>query len=203
MEKTLFVSLLGSNRIYLEQLTNFLNNQHLLSVTSTVKTSYDLLNHLSSAVVDAVIISLEMPFHTIVQTVESVRRTCGENIAIIVANTSYHYHLEKTLKKAGANILLDHEATSEHLIDALMGSLSIDSSRTVTNKKTDSSQLTKRESEICRLICKGKSCPEIAEKLFVSIRTVENHKANIFRKLEVGSVTQMMEKAIVNGYYFI
>ena len=63
--------------------------------------------------------------------------------------------------------------------------------------------LSEREKEVLFHICKGKPCPEIGEILNVSTRTVENHKSKIFKKLNVSSCTQMMEKAIKKGYYQI
>ncbi|MFN6409661.1 MAG: response regulator transcription factor, partial [Bacteroidota bacterium] len=54
-------------------------------------------------------------------------------------------------------------------------------------------QLTKRELEIVNLIKDGNSSKEISEKLFISKRTVEVHRYNIFRKLEVNNITSLIK----------
>ena len=54
-------------------------------------------------------------------------------------------------------------------------------------------QLTKRELEIVNLIKEGHSSKEISEKLFISKRTVEVHRYNIFRKLEVNNITSLIK----------
>ena len=52
--------------------------------------------------------------------------------------------------------------------------------------------LTLREKEIIRLLSEGNSNPEIAHKLFISRRTVEQHRKNINRKLEVHRLPQVI-----------
>lgn len=54
--------------------------------------------------------------------------------------------------------------------------------------------LSKRETEIIRLIAKGYSNNEISEKLFVSINTVKSHLNNIFNKLGVNNRTSVLHK---------
>jgi DNA-binding NarL/FixJ family response regulator len=58
--------------------------------------------------------------------------------------------------------------------------------------------LTIRELEIIRLLCKGLDQQQIAEKLFISPRTVDAHKANIMSKLEVKNTTGIILHAIKN-----
>jgi PAS domain S-box-containing protein len=58
--------------------------------------------------------------------------------------------------------------------------------------------LTKRELEIMRLIAKEYSNQEIAEKLFISVRTVETHRRNIMQKLHMNSVISLVHYAIQN-----
>lgn len=65
------------------------------------------------------------------------------------------------------------------------------------NDKKDS-QLTTRETEILRLFAEGMSNQEIAEKLFISVRTVESHKNHIMQKLELKSTVDLIKFAIKN-----
>jgi len=58
--------------------------------------------------------------------------------------------------------------------------------------------LTEREVEILTLLCDGFSPKEIADKLFVSNRTVDTHKTNIMQKFEVNSVGKLISVAIKN-----
>lgn len=57
--------------------------------------------------------------------------------------------------------------------------------------------LSKREKDIIKLIVEGKSSFEIAEKLYISIHTVNNHRKNIIRKLEINNLCQLTKFAIL------
>lgn len=62
-------------------------------------------------------------------------------------------------------------------------------------KNMEAAQLTLREIEIIRLIEKEMSNKEIADALFISERTVETHRKNIFRKTQTGSVLGLIKYA--------
>ncbi|MCS7019974.1 MAG: response regulator transcription factor [Cytophagales bacterium] len=62
--------------------------------------------------------------------------------------------------------------------------------------KPAANKLTLREKEIVRYILDGLSSPEIAEKLFISHRTVENHRANIMNKLKVRNTIELVRKVL-------
>lgn len=59
--------------------------------------------------------------------------------------------------------------------------------------------LTARETEIARLIVEGKSNGEIAERLFISTKTVESHLSNIFRKMDVSSRVQIVSRILTTS----
>lgn len=60
--------------------------------------------------------------------------------------------------------------------------------------------LSVREQEVLRLTVLGYTNVQIAEKLFISAKTVENHKANMMQKLELSSKAELIQYGITNGY---
>lgn len=60
------------------------------------------------------------------------------------------------------------------------------------------SKLTEREQAIMMAFCKGLSSTEIASQLFISHRTVENHKQHIFEKLGIHNIVELVTYAIKN-----
>ncbi len=60
--------------------------------------------------------------------------------------------------------------------------------------------LTPREEEILKLVVDGLSSNDIAEKLFISLQTVRNHIRHIYEKLHVHSKSQVVAKAIKEGF---
>jgi DNA-binding NarL/FixJ family response regulator len=59
-------------------------------------------------------------------------------------------------------------------------------------------RLTPREREIVQLLSEGKSSKEVAVTLGISVKTSETHRANIMRKLEIHSVSQLVRYAVRN-----
>jgi DNA-binding NarL/FixJ family response regulator len=59
--------------------------------------------------------------------------------------------------------------------------------------------LTSRELEILKLVAEGFSNPEIAEKLVISVRTVESHKTHIMQKLLLNTIADLVKFAIRNN----
>ncbi|CAM3843221.1 response regulator transcription factor [Cohnella lubricantis] len=68
------------------------------------------------------------------------------------------------------------------------------------NKGEPENHLTPREQEIVRLTALGLGNREMAEQLYISIKTVENHKTNIMAKLEISSRKELIAYAIKNRY---
>lgn len=60
--------------------------------------------------------------------------------------------------------------------------------------------LTSRERQIVKLIAEGKSSKEIGDLLFISSRTVQHHRANIMRKLNLKKTADLIKYAIQKGY---
>ncbi len=59
--------------------------------------------------------------------------------------------------------------------------------------------LTPREREVVQLLAEGKANKEVAERLAISPRTAEGHRSEIMRKLQIGSLAELVRYAIRNG----
>ncbi len=60
--------------------------------------------------------------------------------------------------------------------------------------------LTKREREVLRFIAEGKSNKEIANLLFISVRTAEKHRSNIMDKLDIRKATDLVKYYVSKGF---
>jgi two-component system, NarL family, response regulator DegU len=59
--------------------------------------------------------------------------------------------------------------------------------------------ISPREEEVLQLVADGLSTPEVAEKLFISVKTVKNHLASIYEKLDTADRTQAVLRAVRMG----
>jgi len=61
-------------------------------------------------------------------------------------------------------------------------------------------ELSEREGEVLRLIALGHTNAEVAEQLYLSIRTVESHRAHIQRRLGLSSRAELVRYALEHGF---
>jgi DNA-binding NarL/FixJ family response regulator len=98
---------------------------------------------------------------------------------------------------AAVAALANHKAfftptVSEALLDSYLHTA------LTTERTADPKGLSSREREIVQLLAEGKSNKEIAATLFISVRTVETHRATIMKKLEIGSIVELVRYAVRN-----
>jgi DNA-binding NarL/FixJ family response regulator len=73
------------------------------------------------------------------------------------------------------------------------------SSITDPDQGNHSIQLTERENEVLKLICKGLTNKEISEEIFVSVKTVEGYKTKLLEKTDTKNSINLMLYAVRNG----
>jgi DNA-binding NarL/FixJ family response regulator len=103
----------------------------------------------------------------------------------------------------GQQLVAAVEALSRHqpyfttsLLDQLMDLAIGGSSRQKERPQEQYDPLSPREREVVQLLAEGKSNKEVAACLFVSVRTVETHRATIMRKLELSSIVGLVHYAV-------
>lgn len=109
--------------------------------------------------------------------------------------------------QSGADGFLVKSASKEEIekaistvIDGQMY-LSVDVNMNTQEKKDLKNQpvLTRREKEILLLIAEGLTNPQIAEKLFISLNTVDSHRKNLLSKFDAPNAVVLISKAIKSG----
>jgi DNA-binding NarL/FixJ family response regulator len=87
------------------------------------------------------------------------------------------------------------------LLSAQMANIFVEKFRAAGEApKAPEELLTVREREILKLIAEGKSSKEIGTLLFISSRTVQHHRANLMRKLNIKKTADLVKYAIQKGY---
>jgi DNA-binding NarL/FixJ family response regulator len=106
---------------------------------------------------------------------------------------------------AGKDLVTAVEAVRRNktFFTAKVGQMVLDGYLDKKPKPADSdapaSRLTPRQREIVQLLAEGKSSKEVAVALGLSVKTAETHRANIMRRLECHSVSELVRYAIRNG----
>ncbi len=92
-----------------------------------------------------------------------------------------------------------YEFYAKSITDILLHSYLSDQKIGSVGKESKLKQLSPRELEVFKLFAEGISNRHIAEKLFISVRTVETHKNNIMKKIELKTTVDLVKFAIKNN----
>ncbi|MEC5425512.1 response regulator transcription factor [Virgibacillus sp. C22-A2] len=109
-----------------------------------------------------------------------------------VLKSAPHQELIEAIRSVCSGNAYLHPAATKRLMDEYLGKLNQDGS--------DSYQLiSDREKEVLTLVAKGYSNKEIAEKLIISVKTVESHKSNLMEKLQMKTRPELVSYALKKG----
>ena len=164
---------------------------------------------------DVAIIDIAMPVLDGVEVTRQIKALYPATSVLILTahdNDQFIYNL----LEAGAAGYLLKSVRSQELVDAVRALHAGESvlhpaiARKVLNyfaspsgrdkKRGRSETLTQRELDILKLVTKGLSNKEIADELSLSARTVQRHLESIFTKLQVGSRTEAVVRALKEGW---
>ena len=165
---------------------------------------------------DMIIVDISLPDRSGIQLTREIRTFLSTTRILIVSMHSKIDYIAEAFQ-AGATGYVVKESASERLLQGLesvaSGDYFLDSSvshAVVENlmksplkeaKITDADYdtLTPREQEIMRLLAEGLSSKKVAEKLFISPKTVENHRSNIMNKLSLHNTIELIRYAAKLG----
>jgi DNA-binding NarL/FixJ family response regulator len=163
---------------------------------------------------DVIILDAELPH--IMDLIMRLRADMPMAGVLILAATHDAAHAV-ALVRAGVRGYLCKRATGQELIAAVRmvghGQLSLDTVvltslvDTLAHRETaildipgpPPEELSERELEVLRLLCQGRSDKAIAQRLYLSVRTVNSHVSHIYAKLGVGTRTEAMQLALQHG----
>jgi DNA-binding NarL/FixJ family response regulator len=161
---------------------------------------------------DVVLMDLQLPGMTGVEATAQLVRV-DPAVRVMMLSTSGEDTDVLAAAKAGARGYLVKSAAAEELIDAVrrtaageavfspgLAALVLGEFRRMSTQPDDGGpQLTARETEILRLVAKGLTAKQVAERLVLSHRTVQNHVQNTLRKLQLHNKVELTRWAIDQG----
>ncbi len=205
------VVLADDHQLLAEGIKTIIEEIEEVTITSTVHNGTDLLNFLDKNTADLVILDLNMPGMDGLKCLDIIKQLYPATKVLIL--TSYNQpEIIEEVKKLQADGFIVKQSSAAQLKEAVIKVLegnkyfpatpvagTIDKSSFFFDDFLKKFQLTKREVDIIRLICKEMSSKEIAAELFLSEFTVTTHRKNIFRKLNVKNVAGLMNFAKENN----
>ncbi len=201
------VFLVDDHAILLDGIRSILEKDDSLEIAGAAHTAEDALNYLKSHRVDLLITDFSLPGMDGLGLVRVVKKI-SPGTRIIVLSMHDETHLVKEILREGVEGYVLKKDSHRELLEAIASVkagkvyLSNDINRIIISSlrfPDEERLLTDREREILKLIAKEYSNKDIAEELFISERTVETHRKNIFRKTKTSSLVGLIKFAYANN----
>ena len=185
-----------------------------LEVVGEVGDGLQLLELLKTLTTDMVILDISMPRMPGIEAAKEIKRRYPQVKVLILTMHKKKEYLNDAIGAGADGYLLKEDLAKElgsaidkirqgtiyisPLLSNEMARLFAESRREVPDDREE--PLTPREIEIVKLIAEGKSSREIADQLFLSFRTIQNHRTRIMRKLNLKKNTDLVKYAIQMGW---
>ena len=165
--------------------------------------------------VDVVLVDIDMPIMNGLQAIEAIKQEKPDVKCMALTMHNEKGMIQKVLAAGASGYILKNidqidliaaikkvyeggKAFSEDVIMTLAGSAN--STNVAYQNVMLSDDLTDREIEILKLIAQGYSNKEIGDQLFISHRTVDTHRTNLMKKLDVHNIAGLIRYALRSGY---
>jgi two-component system response regulator NreC len=199
--------LVDDHQLVLDGLVAIFNEVENLEIVGAVNDGKEAMRYIENVHIDLVLTDIDMGEMSGIDLTKKIKET-GKDCKVIVLTMHNEKSMIKELIELGADGYLLKTASESEMKSALKsvidGNKYISSDVTNTlltnNDQIDQDvDLSQREIEILQLVAEGYTNKEIGEKLFISHRTVDTHRTNMMRKLDVKNIASLIRYAMKNS----
>ena len=210
------VVIVDDHPLFREGLKSIIRRDTRYEIVGEAGNGHDAMQVIGEQRPDLVLLDVALPDKAGLELISEIKKVSSKTIIMIISMHSKVDYIVKAFK-AGATGYVVKDSAAERLLQGIDAVLRdeyfLDSSVShkvieklmelpkeearITDRGYD--LLTSREQEILALLAEGLSAKEVAEKLFISPRTVENHRSSIMRKLDLHSNHDLIRYAAKLG----
>ncbi len=206
------VLLADDHKVLLEGLENLLEDAKDISCAGVAMNGKEVMTFLKTNQVDVILMDINMPVMDGIETTKQVRELYPDTRVIALTMLEQASFIQLMLKNGASGFLLKNSGKKEVLTairavaaggqylgpeatQLLMENLKGQAAA----RKAFIPRLTRRESEVLKLMAKGHSTQSIADTLFISFNTVESHRKNLRSKFGVHNGAELIRIASERG----
>lgn len=207
------VAIVDDHKMFRQGVESMLNEHDDVSLSWGAKDSEETLENLAKEVPDVILMDITLGDESGITLTKTILESYP-GIKILGLSMHKEDNYIVNLLEAGAKGYLLKDAGSDEMVRAIKKVYEGDTyysshvtnvlikhvtQGTIPSEKGDEVKLTNREIEILTLIAEENSNPEIAEQLFISIRTVDTHRRNLLDKLQAKNTAGLVRYALKHG----
>ena len=216
MGKKIRLIIIDDHPLFREGIKTILNRKPEYEVVGEAGTAHEGLKMAKSLKPDLVLLDLSLPDKPGVQLIrEIVESSANTSILIVSMHSKIDYIVKSfrhgaigyVVKESAADTLLDaiaHVVDGDYYMDTSVSQQVVKRLANLPEKKSISvkpgyESLTPREQEVMAMLAEGMNAVQVADKLFISPKTAENHRSNIMRKLGLNNSIELVRYAAKIG----
>ena len=178
-----------------------------IDVLAEARNGQEVMEHVRSAVFDVLLTDMSMPGKSGIELIRQVHAERPKLRILVLSMHEEHQYAVRAIRAGAAGYLTKESATAQ-LVEAIRKvaaggafisaevaqQLALGAMPNATGPLHET--LSDREFQILLLIARGVSISDIAQQLFLSVKTVSTHKSNILHKMQMTTQTELIRYAI-------
>jgi two-component system response regulator NreC len=205
MGKGISIVLADDHTIVRRALRVLLEGEADFDVVAEAEGAEDAIRYLRGHKPNVLILDLNMPGRSSLEAIPEMRRASPKTEIVVLTMQQEPAFARQALRLGVLGYVLK-EAADDELVQAVRSAARGETylqpalgAKLAAEPESTEADLSERETEVLRLIALGHTNVEIAEKLYISVRTVETHRAHIQQKLGVSSRAELVRNALSRG----
>jgi len=207
------IYIVDDHKVFRDGVASLVKYEEDMEVIGSTGTVREFMSEIESVQPDVILMDISIGDDDGTVATKWIKEKNPTTKVLILSMHNDDKHIKKVLE-AGANGYLLKDAGTKEMMQAirLVAAGSSFYSQKISDamvkqllkgnapqKETKNKKLTPRELEILKLIAEEKSNQEIADSLFISIRTVDTHRRNLLEKIQVKNTAGLVKYALKNG----
>lgn len=204
-KEVITLAVVDDHPMILEGVQRVFQPEQGVTVVGTFTNGNDFLGFLQQQQVQVALLDITLPDMSGVELCRKVKQLCPDTCVLAFTNHQERAVVMQMLQNGAGGYLLKNMGPEEFLQcvrEAIQGQITFSAevkqimARPTPQDLKSIPPLTRREKQVLQLVAEGKTNPQMAEELSVSILTVETHRKNLMQKLEVKNAAALVKAAL-------
>lgn len=201
------IAIVDDHPIVIQGLKQLLSNEKDIRIAAFFVDGNGILSYIKNNEVDVVLLDITLPDSNGIELCKEIKDISPNTSVLMLSNRSERSMIMQSLQNGASGYLLKNASLEELtscIKQVIFGNIVFCSevreiiSKPVKNEFQGLPKLTKRETQILKMLAEGKTSNKIAEELFLSVLTIDTHRKNILQKCKAKNVAELVTIATLN-----
>ncbi len=195
------ILIVDDHPLILEGIKALLADNDTITVVGTASNAFDAIAFLKENSIDIAFLDINLPDISGIELCKKIKEEFPDVRCIALSTFSERSYISRMIQNGAMGYLLKNSSKEEILMaihqvhtGSYFMNVNLETSTSAENPKP-TTILTPREKEVLEHIAEGLTSQQIADKLFVSVLTIDSHRKNLLTKFEVNNTASLIKLA--------